>query len=356
MAYRVRVFDQEDDQAAWDEQVTATPGGHLLQSWAWGELKARFGWHAQRVAAGPSWAQVLYRPLPGGLGTIAYVPKGPVVDWGDPAQGEAALRALLAAIEPLARQQRAICLKIEPDLEEDLASSPDMRALLAGLGFRPSPQTVQPRRTLMVDLDADPEELLGRMKQKTRYNVRLAGRKGVTVRAGDEADLPAFFRMMEVTAGRDDFGIHSRAYYETVHRLFVSADRGRLLLAEHEGELLAGLVVLSFCDTAIYMYGASSDEKRNLMPTYLLQWEAMQWAREQGCRTYDLWGVPDEDEETLEAEFAARSDGLWGVYRFKRGFGGRLVRTVGAWDLVYAPLRYRLYTAAIRWLRRGQIG
>jgi lipid II:glycine glycyltransferase (peptidoglycan interpeptide bridge formation enzyme) len=207
----------------------------------------------------------------------------------------------------------------------------------------------------VVDLDADPEEVLGRMKQKTRYNVRLAARKGVTVRAGGEADLPAFFQMMEVTAGRDQFGIHSRAYYETVHRLFVPSGRGRLLLAEHEGELLAGLVVLRFSETAIYMYGASSDEKRNLMPTYLLQWEAMRWAREQGCRTYDLWGVPDEDEATLEAEFAARNDGLWGVYRFKRGFGGRLVRTIGAWDLVYAPLRYRLYTAAVRWLRRGQI-
>jgi lipid II:glycine glycyltransferase (peptidoglycan interpeptide bridge formation enzyme) len=299
---------------------------------------------------------VLYRSVPGGLGTIAYVPKGPAVETADPAQGEAALQALVAAIEPLARQQRAICLKIEPDLEEDSAGAPHVRELLLGLGFRPSPQTVQPRSTLVVDLDADPEELLGRMKQKTRYNVRLAARKGVTVRAGDEADLPAFFQMMEVTAGRDDFGIHSRAYYETVHRLFVLPGRGRLLLAEHEGELLAGLVVLGFGDMAIYMYGASSDEKRNLMPTYLLQWEAMQWAREQGCRTYDLWGVPDKDEATLEAGFTARSDGLWGVYRFKRGFGGRLVRTVGAWDLVYAPLRYRLYTAAVRWLRRGQIG
>ena len=103
-----------------------------------------------------------------------------------------------------------------------------------------------------------------------------------------------------------------------------------------------------------YMYGASSDEHRNLMPTYLLQWEAMLWAREQGCRSYDLWGVPDEDEETLEAEFTQRSDGLWGVYRFKRGFGGRLVRTAGAWDLVYAPLRYRLYTAALAWLTGGR--
>lgn len=359
----VQLFDpathEEQGGTTWDERVCAAAGGHLLQSWAWGELKARFGWRAQRVAVGPACAQVLYRALPGGLGTIAYVPKGPAVDFAD----RAALPALLNAIRPLARRQRAICLKIEPDLEaEDDVSSPvgtgydlqDPTERLRALGFRPSPQAVQPRRTILVDLDAEPEAILQRMKSKTRYNVRLAGRKGVTVRPGDEADLPAFYRLMEVTSQRDGFGIHSRAYYEMAHRLFVTPGRGRLLLAEYEGQLLAGLVVLAFGHTACYMYGASSDTHRSRMPTYLLQWEAMLWARAQGCRSYDLWGVPDEDEATLEAGFTQRHDGLWGVYRFKRGFGGRLVRTVGAWDLVYAPLRYRLYTLAVSWLERRQ--
>jgi lipid II:glycine glycyltransferase (peptidoglycan interpeptide bridge formation enzyme) len=160
---------------------------------------------------------------------------------------------------------------------------------------------------------------------------------------------------METTAQRDGFGIHTRAYYEAAHHLFVEAGQGQLLLAEYEGQLLAGLVVLGVGDgggTACYMYGASSDEHRNLMPTYRLQWEAMLWAKEQGFQEYDLWGVPDEDEATLEAGFTKRNDGLWGVYRFKRGFGGRLVRTAGAWDLVYAPLRYRLYSAAVAWRDR----
>jgi lipid II:glycine glycyltransferase (peptidoglycan interpeptide bridge formation enzyme) len=215
---------------------------------------------------------------------------------------------------------------------------------------------VQPRRTLVVDLQGEAEVLLGRMKQKTRYNVRLAERKGVRVRAGGEADLPAFYRLMEETARRDGFAVHSGAYYEAAHELFVSRGRGCLLLAEHEGHLLAGLVAMAFGQTACYMYGASSGEGRELMPTYLLQWEAMLWAREQGCLTYDLWGVPDADEETLEAGFTSRSDGLWGVYRFKRGFGGRLVRTIGAWDLVYAPLRYRLYTLALALRERAAPG
>ena len=345
------VLGQRDGQPGWDELVAATPGGHVLQSWAWGELKARFGWRVQRLAVDGALAQVLFRSLPGGLGTIAYVPKGPLADYRD----VRSFRALLDAILPLARKQRALCLKIEPDLEDDPALTEQLRAL----GFRPSPQVVQPRRTILVDLTPDPEELLRRMKQKTRYNIRLAARKGVTVRAGSEADLASFYELMETTAQRDGFGIHTRAYYEAAHQLFVPADQGRLLLAEYEGQLLAGLVVLGMGGsggTACYMYGASSDEHRNLMPTYALQWEAMLWAKEQGCQDYDLWGVPDEDEATLEGTFTQRNDGLWGVYRFKRGFGGRLVRTAGAWDLVYAPLRYRLYSAAVSWLDRRQAG
>jgi len=355
MPSTLRVFDQPEDQLAWDGLVAAAPHGHVLQSWAWGELKARFGWHVRRVAVGSAAAQVLFRSLPARLGSIAYVPKGPLADFKD----EAAFKALVDAIRSLARQQRAICLKIEPNLEDDPALTGRLRAL----GFRPSPQMVQPRRTILVDLGADRETLLGRMKQKTRYNVRLAARKGVTVHPGDESDLPAFYHLLGTTSRRDNFGIHSQAYYEAVYRLFVPSDRGCLLLAEFEGQLLAGLVVLARGDTAIYMAGASSNEERQRMPTYLLQWEAMLWAKEQGCRTYDLWGVPDQDEAALEAEFTQRSGGLWGVYRFKRGFGGRLVRTAGAWDLVYAPLRYRLYTAALscsgslqHWLNRRQAG
>ena len=339
------------DQTTWDERASAR-GGHVLQSWAWGDLKAQFGWRVERLAVGPICAQVLYRSLPGGLGTIAYVPKGPLAETQDPTADGKSLRAFLNALRPLAREQGAICLKIEPDLEDD----PELAGRLRSLGFRPSPQTIQPRRTILVDLDAEPDDLLKRMKSKTRYNIRLSGRKGVTVRAGDESDLPAFYRLMEVTAERDGFGIHSQAYYDTAHRLLVPPDYGRLLLAEHEGRLLAAIFTCAFGTTACYMYGASGNEGRKLMPNYLLQWEGMLWARERGYRVYDLWGVPDEDEELLEAEFTQRNDGMWGVYRFKRGFGGRLASTAGAWDLVYSPLRYRLYTAAINWLNRSEAG
>jgi peptidoglycan pentaglycine glycine transferase (the first glycine) len=369
MTSTLQHFHQPADQASWDALVAAAPQGHLLQSWAWGELKSRFGWRVQRFTLAGACAQVLYRRLPAGLGSIAYVPKGPLLDWGD---DDAASR-LLAAIEVRARAQRAICLKVEPPVpvkagasdnagapkepnaaEDTVAAAPALAERLAALGFRPSTQTVQPRRTLVVDLDDEPEALLARMKQKTRYNIRLAARRGVQVRAGGEEDLPAFYRLMQHTAERDRFGIRSQSYYDSAHRLLVAPGMGRLLLAEHEGTLLAALVAMAFAGEACYMYGASADEGRNLMPTYLLQWESMLWAKAVGCQTYDLWGVPDEEEEVLEAGFPERSDGLWGVYRFKRGFGGRLVRTAGAWDLVYAPLRYLVYRAGASVLSRWQ--
>jgi lipid II:glycine glycyltransferase (peptidoglycan interpeptide bridge formation enzyme) len=179
------------------------------------------------------------------------------------------------------------------------------------------------------------------MKQKCRYNIRLAAKKGVTVHPWE--DIESFHRMMLATGERDVFGVHSLAYYRRAYELFHPTGMAELLVAEYEGKPLAALMVFGLGKRAWYFYGASADEARNLMPTYLLQWEAMRWAKRGGCESYDLWGVPDEDEATLEASFETRHDGLWGVYRFKRGFGGELRRAAGALDRVYNPLLYRLY-------------
>jgi lipid II:glycine glycyltransferase (peptidoglycan interpeptide bridge formation enzyme) len=268
-----------------------------------------------------------------------------LVDWGDEEQ----VVALLASLDSAARSQGAIALMVEPDLADEAAH----RERLHALGFCPSPfGSLQPRRTIVVDVSPDEDVILAAMKSKTRYNVRLAARRGVTVREAGEADLPAFHALMAATAARDSFGVHTPSYYEAAYRLFVPGGWARLLLAEVTGESVAALMVFALPPRAWYFYGASGDAHREKMPTYLLQWEAMRWARSLGCTTYDLYGVPDEDEETLEAEFTRRRDGLWGVYRFKRGFGGRLVRSVGAWDRVYAPVRYRLYRWALEARKR----
>ncbi len=333
--------------AAWDEFVAAHPGGHLLQSHAWGVLKAEFGWQAEEVRTADACALVLFRRLPMRLGTLAYIPRGPVLDWQD----QRSARALLKAVDATCRRHHSALLKIEPWLEDSSVSV----ERLSALGFRPSMQTVQPPRTVLVDLSpADEEAVLAAMKPKCRYNIRLAERKGVTVHPAARADLPAFHALMAATSARDGFAVHTPEYYEVAYRLLVEEnDLGVLLLAEAGGKPLAALFAAALGPLALYLYGASADEGRQLMPTYLLQWEAMRWARARGAACYDLLGVPDEDEATLEAQFEGRQDGLWGVYRFKRGFGGRIFRTVGAWDRVYNPMLYWAYGQIISRRQKG---
>lgn len=320
---------------AWEAFLARHPHAHLLQSTAWGELKSRFGWTPIRLSVDNAGAQVLFRRFLPGL-TLAYVPRGPMGDW---------LPGLLPDLIAACRAERAFALTLEPDVAE--GDSLEERLLQAG--FRPSRRAIQPRRSLLVDLVDEEDQLLGRMNSKTRYNIHLAERKGVRVRPWD--DLGGFHRLMQHTGQRDAFGVHSAAYYHLAYQLFHPRGECELLLAEHEGLPLAALMVFARGRTAWYLYGASSDEARNLMPTYLLQWEAMRWARRRGCVTYDLWGVPDEPETVLESRFAHRQDGLWGVYRFKRGFGGRLVRTIGAWDLPLKPFLFRAYSLAASRLR-----
>jgi len=221
-----------------------------------------------------------------------------------------------------------------------------MKLGTSNLELRTSPQNIQPPRTIIVDIKGSQEEILARMKQKTRYNIRLAEKKGVTVRAWD--DIESFHKMMLLTGGRDEFGVHSLEYYQRAYDLLYPEQMGELLVAEFDGKPLAALFVARNGNRAYYLYGASTDEERNRMPAYLLQWEAMKWAKSLGCEEYDLWGVPDEDEANLEANFERRNDGLWGVYRFKRGFGGALKRAVQAMDRVYNPLLYWAYLRFIR--------
>ena len=151
--------------------------------------------------------------------------------------------------------------------------------------------------------------------------------------------------MRQTTGGRDGFGVHSKEYYQRAYELFVPSGAAELLVAEYEGKPLAAVMVFISGNRAWYMYGASNNEERNKMPTYLIQWEAMRWAKERGAELYDLYGVPDRDEETLEKHFTGtqRNEGLWGVYRFKRGFGGEVKRAAQALDRVYKPLLYSVY-------------
>ena len=313
----------------WKNFLDKQPDAHILQTAEWGELKSTFEWEVARIISGDSGVQLLFRKLPLGF-RIAYAPKPIACGQSAPIS-----EVLWAEIDSVCRKKRAVFLKIEPDAWDFEAPGPARKHL------KPSPHNIQPPRTVVISLEGSLDDILARMKQKCRYNVRLAEKKGITVRAWD--DLEGFQQLMQITGGRDGFGVHSLAYYRKAYELFHSSGLAELLLAEFEGKPLAALMIFANGTRSWYLYGASNDEERNRMPTYLLQWRAIQWAKERGCLTYDLWGVPDEDEAQLEAQFETRSDGLWGVYRFKRGFGGQIRRAAQALDRVYMPWLYRLY-------------
>lgn len=339
------------DRETWNRLLVDLPGAHLLQSWEWGQFKERYGWMAERLA----WhgggevvaaAQVLRRtislPFIGLRSTVLYCPKGPCLDWAQ----ESTRTCLLSDLQTLARKHRAVFLKIDPQvplgygMDETPRDEPRADAVLTalkGAGWRPSPEQVQFRNTLTLDLSRSEDEILAGMKQKTRYNLRLASRRGVRVRLGDLQDLDLLYRMYAETSLRDGFVIRKSEYYHHAWGAFVEDGLAQPFVAEVEGEAVAGLFVFHFGKTAWYLYGMSRDVHREKMPNHLLQWEAIRWAKGQGCAVYDFWGAPDRFDP---------EDPMWGVFRFKLGFGAEVVRSIGAWDLPVRPLRYRLYMSS----------
>ncbi len=342
------------DRAAWNDLLRALPYAHVLQTWEWGAFKQReTGWQPERLAfqdergATVAAASVLTRRA--GPLRVMYVPKGPALPYEDPAL----VGTVLDHLERLARSRRAVWLKIDPDViagtgipgaGDEAAAHPAqenpvglaMVAALRARGWRFSASQVQFRNTITLDLTQSEDDLLAAMTQSTRRKVRTGPKKGVTVRAANAPeDLMTLYRLYTVTGERQGFLIRPLDYYREAWARFIEAGLAQAFLAEWEGRPLAGLVLFHFGPKAWYFYGMSANEERNRMPTYLLQWEAMRWAKAHGYPTYDFWGAPDEFDP---------ADPMWGVYRFKDGFGGTVVRHIGAWDYAPLPLLYAAYT------------
>jgi lipid II:glycine glycyltransferase (peptidoglycan interpeptide bridge formation enzyme) len=308
-------------------------------------------------------AMVLKRHIPmHGLAArlnILYLPKGPLLDWSD----EPLRVRVLDDLQSFAKQQGAIFLKIDPDVvlgkgvpgSEGAVEDAGGQAVMSALkrrGWLFSSDQVQFRNTVLIDLSPSEDELLARMKQKTRYNIRLAAKKGGTVRVGNRDDLPLLYKMYAETSLRDGFVIRDADYYQTVWRTFMqspivqasivnrksSVPHAEPLIAEVDGEPIAAIFVFYFADRAYYIYGMSRELHRERMPNYLLQWEAMRRAKAAGCSHYDLWGAPEVFDE---------SDAMWNVFRFKEGLGGQVVRTLGAWDYTPRPFWYKMYSQVI---------
>jgi len=354
---------------SWNALIVSLPLPHLLQTWEWSQVKAKYGWqpmpfvwsdpHAAAGSPPLAAAMILKRSLAvGGFAKkmcVLYIPKGPNLDWNDTALRE----RLLNDLQQFARRQGAIFIKLDPDValgqgvpgsdqSVEFASGQVVRSELRQRGWKFSQDQIQFRNTVLIDLTPGEDELLARMKQKTRYNIRLAQKKGVTVRIGTEDDLSMLYRMYAETSVRDGFLIREEGYYQTVWRTFgTSTPLGghtpanpfhEALIAEVAGEPVAAVSMFYFAGQAIYLFGMSRDEHREKMPNYLLQWEAMRRAKTLGCRIYNLWGAPDEFNQ---------SDGLWGVFRFKEGLGGYVSRALGAWDFTPNPILYKLYTEVL---------
>lgn len=338
-----------DDAVAWDQFVAASEKPHIMQSWSWGELKSATGWRPHRVRLGNAGLSVLERDFPKIGRRFLYACRGPIVALGWK-PGEVA--ALFDALTELAESRRAVFLKIDPDVPKltDWVTAP-----LAASGFRPAPVSggfagIQPRCVFRLDISRSESDLLAAMEQKTRYNIRLAEKKGVAIRPiSGKADLDAFYKVLVETARRDGFMVRSARYFHDIQRLLGPRGQCRYFLSEKDGAVLGGALALKMGPVCWYAYGASSNEGREFMPNHLMQWTLIRWAKEQGCRLYDFRAVPCE---------ITPDHPLHGLYRFKKGFGGTMTEFVGEFDRVYSPALYALWTrgwplfkTARKWVR-----
>lgn len=307
------------------------PDGGFLQSEAWAAFQRKVGRSAWRFEAPGCSANVIEHALRF-IGRYGYVPRGPIIEFPiSDTQFPIELGRLLTR----AKARRLGWLRVEPADEKTLEA---IRSVLPGASIAKAPHDVQPREVLIIDVSADETALLGRMKPKTRYNINLASRKGVTVRESDRRsdDIDAFCRLTRETAARDGIVPHPDGYYRAMLET-LPPETCRLLVAEYQGEILAANILIVFGIFATYLHGASSTRLRHLMAPALLQWEGMRLAYRLGCTRYDLGGV------------RIRTAGLgkdWtGVTRFKQGFGPEAEPTAfpGSYDIVLDPSRYRLY-------------
>ncbi len=341
----------------WNETVNQFSKAHFLLSEEWAEIKGAVGWQPipiiwedekKDLAACALVLEKRIRIGPVNLPyAILYAPKGPLLDW----ENEKLVTQVFADLEGLAIKRKSIFIKIDPDVQlgriaaqdEDLKiniKGEKIKQLLQNRKWQFSHDQIQFKNTVLIDLSNDLERIQGEMKPKTRYNIRLAAKKGVTVRTAEINELPVIYKIYAQTAIRDGFTIRNEQYYLNVWKKFISSGLCDVLVAEIDGEITAGLILFYFGENAYYVYGMSTNTHRNLMSTYLIQWEAILRAKQRGKRIYDLWGAPD---------VLAESDSMWGVYRFKRGLGGEFISTLGAWDFVGRPIWMKIYSVIIPW-------
>ena len=347
MSLTGRVITDKESQE-FNSFIAQHSKGHILQSFEWGEVKALTGWKPIRliiedgdniVAA----VSLLKRQLPAINKSIFYAPRGPVVDF----QVEKVFKALLKETASIAKKHNAILLKVDPDIA---APNNEVEKILKSNSFKPAGNAegfegIQPKYVFRLDIKPTLEELFSNLHGKTRYNIRLAKKRGVEIKEEcNKKDFQDFYQILKVTAERDKFLIRSFEYFEKIWQQLVENGLAKLFMAYYEGKPIAGTLAFIMGPNAWYIYGASSNKYRNVMPNYLLQWTMIEWAKKQGCSMYDFRGVPGNLTE---------DNPLYGLFRFKKGFNGDYTQFIGEYDLIYSNLYYHLWNIGEPMYKKG---
>ena len=341
------------DREQWDGFLTSQPRGHLLQSYEWGELNSYLGGHVYRLGALENGRMVgammlsvsaVPIPTPGLRFNWLYCSRGPTVERPD----SPALAALMESVQKITHTEHAVVLRLEPNIADDDPQIDRWIAEYQNMGFQTNLYAVHGRRSWVLNIRPDDEQLLANFKMTWRQNVRSAERKGVIIReAENNGDFDAYYELLKITSERDAFFIHNRDYHREILRQFSRQGNAVLYLAEHEGEAIAAKMLIRFGDWCWDMFGASSNNKRNLKSTYLLQYRCIQWAKARGCSYFDFRTIP----EILEP-----GEEMWGVYEYKKGFGGFSRLNIPTQDYIYRPLIYKTWhkSVEIRRTRRHE--
>ena len=327
--------------AGWDELVRSNAdGGHIYQSKEWSEVKESNGWepiYCVYEAVGCVVAFVLQKKPVSILGNIYYCSKGPgfFKDFSSDVESTAHFKEFLIDLKSFIRKQdsKAILVKLEPELDMD--DKLDFKSI----GLIKASADLQFKATIFVDISKPEEEILANFKQKTRYNIRLAERKGVKVEhreMNDEA-VDLMYDLMQATQKRGGFFLRSKEYFGNYWKQLYKDGMAQFLVATHEGDTIGAVYATIFGTKAYYKDGGSFEIKRNLMAPYLLQWETIKWAKNKGATSYDLVAVPPKSE--LENEKHSQ----YGLYLFKRGFNEEVMEFKGCWDLPINEQKYRLW-------------
>lgn len=327
------------------EFLKTNPKGHFLQTPEWAKVKTE--WQNEVVLSLDENGKIkgsmslLIRKFKG-LTSIVYSPRGPVCDPHD----KATFEDLINQTKQVAKKYHAFRLVLDPDIKSD---DEEFKKIAREIGFKISEnakdfaQMIQPRYVFRLDVKGKTEEeLMASFHEKWRYNIRLAGRKGVKVVEGGRDDIAKFHEIMLTTGVRDNFLIRPLSYFQKMYDELVPKGYMKLLLAEYDGKIIAGVIPIIFGNKVWYLYGASSNDYRNVMPNYLLQWEQIKLAVENKCDIYDFRGVSGHVDE---------GHPQYGIYRFKKGFNGEFVEFVGELRMVLNPFMDFVYEKIVRPLR-----